>query len=393
MSTESPLSVLSVVLAGGGTAGHISPLLAIANAVREARPGARLLAVGTPNGMEARLVPAAGLDLATISRVPFPRKPSLDLLRLPGRLAGAVKQAGVILDEAQADVLVGVGGYVCTPMYLAAWRRKIPIVIHEANTRPGLANRVGARLGATVAVSFDGTRLPGAVHVGMPMRREISGLDRAAATAAARTALGLDPRQPALIVTGGSSGAQSINRTIAASVGALAEAGIQTLHITGRGKSVHDADGKPLAARGYRQVEFVDGMESVYAAAGLLLARAGAATVCEAAAVGVPAVFVPLPIGNGEQALNAAGLVAAGGALIVADSAFTPEWVRQNLIPLLLDGDRLARMAASSGQLGIRNADRRVADLVLAAAASLDAASLKAEPLKSAPWKKHSRKR
>jgi len=142
MKTES----LSVVLAGGGTAGHINPLLAIAAAIRDARPDARLLAVGTATGMETRLVPAAGLELATIDRVPFPRKPSADLLRLPGRLAGAVRQAGRILDDAGADVLVGVGGYVCTPMYLAAWRRKIPIVIHEANTRPGLANRVGARL-------------------------------------------------------------------------------------------------------------------------------------------------------------------------------------------------------------------------------------------------------
>ncbi|MCU1555763.1 MAG: murG [Arthrobacter sp.] len=375
MTTESPLSV---VLAGGGTAGHISPLLAIAHAIREARPGTRLLAVGTPNGMEARLVPAAGLDLATISRVPFPRKPSLDQLRLPGRLAAAVKQAGVILDEAGADVLVGVGGYVCTPMYLAARRRNIPIVLHEANTRPGLANRVGARLGAKVAVAFANTRLPGAVHVGMPMRREISGLDRSAARAAARTALGLDPQQPTLIVTGGSSGAQSINRTIAASVAALAEAGIQTLHITGRDKAVHDADGKPLAAPGYRQVEYVDGMESVYAAADVLLARAGAATVSEVAAVGVPAVFVPLPIGNGEQALNAAGLVDAGGALIVADNAFTPEWVRRNVVPLLLDGERLDRMARDAGELGIRNADRRMADLVLEAAASPKAASSKA---------------
>lgn len=372
MSTESSLSV---VLAGGGTAGHISPLLAIAHAIREARPGARLLAVGTPNGMEARLVPAAGLDLATISRVPFPRRPSVDLLRLPGRLAGAVRQAGVILDEARADVLVGVGGYVSTPMYLAARRRRIPIVLHEANTRPGLANRVGARLGATVAVAFAGTKLPGAVHVGMPMRREISGLDRPAARTAARTALGLDPQLPTLIVTGGSSGAQSINRTIAASVDALAAAGIQTLHITGRDKAVHAADGKPLAAPGYRQVEYVDGMETVYAAADLLLARAGAATVCETAAVGVPAVFVPLPIGNGEQALNAAGLVAAGGALMVEDNGFSPEWVRTNIIPLLLDGERLARMAASSGRLGIRDADRRMADLVLAASASTKPAS------------------
>ncbi len=153
-------------------------------------------------------------------------------------------------------------------------------------------------------------------------------------------------------------------------MGALADAGVQTLHITGRGKSVHDADGKPLAAPGYRQVEYVDGMETVYAAADLLLARAGAATVCEVAAVGVPAVFVPLPIGNGEQALNAAGLVAAGGALIVDDKAFSADWISGNIIPLLQDTDRLARMAASAEQLGIRNADRRMADLILEVASS-----------------------
>jgi UDP-N-acetylglucosamine--N-acetylmuramyl-(pentapeptide) pyrophosphoryl-undecaprenol N-acetylglucosamine transferase len=358
---------LSVVLAGGGTAGHISPLLAIADAVRDLRPGVRLLAVGTPSGMETRLVPAAGLELATINRVPFPRKPSADLLRLPGRLAGAVKQAGTILDDAGADVLVGVGGYVCTPLYLAAWRRKIPIVIHEANTRAGLANRLGARFSRHVAVAFAATKLRGARHVGMPMRKEISGLDRRAARRAAREVLGLDQDKPALIVTGGSSGAQSINQTIAASLPALAEAGIQTLHITGRGKTVMAADGTPLAADGYRQVEYVDGMETVYAAADLLLGRAGAGTVCEVAAVGVPAVFVPLPIGNGEQALNAAGLVAAGGALIVDDGSFTPEWVGREVIPLLSDPARLAGMAASSEALGIRNGDRRMADLVLEA--------------------------
>ncbi|WP_346959064.1 undecaprenyldiphospho-muramoylpentapeptide beta-N-acetylglucosaminyltransferase [uncultured Arthrobacter sp.] len=367
MKTESPLSV---VLAGGGTAGHISPLLAIANALREVNPGAQLLAVGTPGGMEARLVPAAGLELATVSRVPFPRKPSMELVRLPGKLAAAVRQAGSILDDARADVLVGVGGYVCTPLYLAAWRRKIPIVVHEANTRPGLANRVGARLSRHVAVAFAETRLRGARHVGMPMRREISGLDRSAARSAARTALGLDQDKPTLIVTGGSSGAQSINRAIAASVDALAEAGIQTLHITGRGKTVHDAQGKPLAAPGYRQVEYVDGMELVYAAADLLLARSGAATVCEVAAVGVPAVFVPLPIGNGEQALNAAGLVNAGAALLVEDSAFDAAWISGHITALLGDRPRLEAMAAAAEQLGIRDADRRMAALVLEAAQS-----------------------
>ncbi|WP_458110870.1 undecaprenyldiphospho-muramoylpentapeptide beta-N-acetylglucosaminyltransferase [Arthrobacter sp. R1-13] len=360
-------SSLSVVLAGGGTAGHVSPLLAIANALRKARPEARLLAVGTPNGMETRLVPAAGIELATINRVPFPRKPSLDLLRLPARLAAAVGQAGKILDDAGADVLVGVGGYVCTPMYLAAWRRKIPIVLHEANTRPGLANRIGARLSNHVAVAFEQTRLQGARHVGMPMRPEISGLDRASARRAARLSLGLDPERPTLIVTGGSLGAQSINRTIAASLQALAAAGIQTLHITGRGKSLQDSNGRRLEAAGYLQIEYVDGMESIYAAADLLLARAGAATVCEVAAVGLPAVFVPLPIGNGEQALNASGLVNAGAALLVNDKNFTPEWVSKEIIPLLSDTERLGRMASQAQQLGIRNADQLMAGLVLEA--------------------------
>lgn len=357
----------SIVLAGGGTAGHISPLLAVAASLRAAAPDSAILAVGTSSGMETRLVPAAGVELATIDRVPFPRKPSLDLLRLPGRLAGAVRQAGAILDRAAADVLVGVGGYVCTPMYLAARKRRIPIVIHEANARPGLANRVGALFTDRVAVAFEGTPLRHARHVGMPMRTGISQLDRAAARVGARQSLGLDAERPTLIVTGGSSGALSINRTITASLQLLADAGIQTLHITGRGKTVLDADGQPLAAEGYRQVEYVDGMETVYAAADVLLARAGAATVSEAAAVGVPAVLVPLPIGNGEQALNAAGLVEAGGALLVADRDFTAGWVAEQLVPLLTDGARLAAMAAKSYRLGIRNADQRMAGLVLEA--------------------------
>jgi UDP-N-acetylglucosamine--N-acetylmuramyl-(pentapeptide) pyrophosphoryl-undecaprenol N-acetylglucosamine transferase len=358
---------LSIVLAGGGTAGHISPLLAIAAALLSAAPGSRLLAVGTPAGMETRLVPAAGVELATIDRVPFPRKPSLDLLRLPGRLAGAVRQSGRILDEASADVLVGVGGYVCTPLYLAARRRGIPIVIHEANTRPGLANRVGSLLTRHVATAFEATRLRHARHVGMPMRTEISGLDRDAARGTAREALGLDAHKPTLIVTGGSSGAQSINRAVAGAAKELAAAGIQTLHITGRGKTVKGPDGGPLTAEGYRQVEYVDGMELVYAAADLLLARSGAATVCEVAAVGVPAVFVPLPIGNGEQALNAAGLVETGGALLVPDKDFTAQWITGELIPLATDSGRLATMAAKSRKLGIRNADQRMAGLVLEA--------------------------
>lgn len=355
----------SVLLAGGGTAGHVSPLLAVAAALREQAPAARLTAVGTASGMETRLVPQAGLELELVDRVPLPRRPSVDLVRLPGRLLGAVRQAGEILDRVRPDVVLGVGGYICTPVYLAAARRGLPIVVHEANARPGLANRVGARWARTVAAAFPGTPLRGAVTVGMPMRREISHLDREALRAEARRSFGLDPDLPTVVVTGGSSGALAMNRTVAGVVGEVAARGYQLLHVTGRGKQLTRDDGAPLSAPGYVQVEYVDGMERVYAAADLLVARAGAATVSEVAAVGLPAVFVPLPVGNGEQALNAASLVAAGAAQLVADDAFTPDWYRRNVHPLLADPGRLAAMAAASRAHGVRDADTVLARMIL----------------------------
>ncbi|MET1035442.1 MAG: undecaprenyldiphospho-muramoylpentapeptide beta-N-acetylglucosaminyltransferase [Arthrobacter sp.] len=360
----------SVVLAGGGTAGHVSPLLAIADAVRARSPRARIVAVGTETGMEARLVPDAGYALETIGRVPLPRRPSMDLLRLPARFARAVRHAGEILDRAGADVVVGVGGYVCTPVYLAARRRRIPVVIHEANARAGIANRVGARVAARVATAFPGTGLARAEVVGMPLRSGVARLDRAAARSAAREALGLDASVPTLVVTGGSSGAASINRAVRGALPGLerlAAAGhpIQLLHITGRGKQLLDDGGSPLAASGYRQVEFVDGMEKAYAAADLIVARAGAGTVCELAAVGLPSVLVPLPIGNGEQRLNAGPLERAGGALVVDDADFTSAWFSEHVLPLLGDPARLDAMSAAARAGGRRDAAETMADIVL----------------------------
>ncbi|THJ67543.1 undecaprenyldiphospho-muramoylpentapeptide beta-N-acetylglucosaminyltransferase [Arthrobacter echini] len=366
--TPSTDGAVSVVLAGGGTAGHVSPLLAIAHAIVEQRPGARITAIGTRTGMETRLVPAAGFELRTIDRVPLPRRPSLDLLKLPARFVRAVRQARRIVLDTRADVVVGVGGYVSAPAYLAARSARVPVVIHEANARPGIANRAGARIAARVAVAFEGTKLPGAVPVGMPMRRGIAALDRTAERTSARTSLGLDPDRATLIVTGGSSGAASMNRSLGAAVPGLVAAGVQVLHITGRGKQVPGPDGTPLALPGYHQVEFVDGMERVYAAADLLLARAGAATVSEVSVVGLPAVLVPLPHGNGEQRFNAAGLVRSGGAVLIEDREFTPAWIRDQILPLVTDPARLEAMSRAAYALGVRDADRRMAELILSAA-------------------------
>ncbi len=358
-------STLSVVLAGGGTAGHISPLLAIATALTELKPDTRITAVGTTTGMETRLVPAAGLDLQTIDRVPMPRSLSIDLLKLPLRFARAIGQSVRIVRTAKADVVVGVGGYVCTPVYIAAALLRVPLVIHEANSRAGLANRVGAFLARRVGVAFASTALRHAEWVGMPMSRKIAGLDRSATRKTARTALGLVVDMPTVVVTGGSSGAATINTAVAASREHFAAAGVQVLHITGRGKAIVDESGAQLGGTHYHQVEYVDGMETAYAAGDVLVARAGAGTVSEVCAVGLPSVLVPLPHGNGEQALNAEAVVAGGGALLVADREFTSEWIREQLLPLATDDERLSAMSSAALLLGSRDAAERMAQMIL----------------------------
>ena len=368
MTNPSPNRPLSVVLAGGGSAGHVSPLLAVAAKLRALVPDAKLLAVGSASGLETRLVPAAGLELALIDRVPMPRRPNADAWKFPMRMRRAIADSRRILREARADVVFGVGGYICTPMYLAAHRAGIPIVIHEANLRPGLANRLGARDTGTIGTAFEQTALRGSVWVGMPMRAEVADLDRAAARPAARQALGLDPGKTTLVVTGGSLGAVRINEALSRSLPALAESGIQVLHITGAGKSLKDQAGNLLRAPGYHQVEYVDGMELAYAAADLMVCRAGAGTVSEVAATGTPAVFVPLPVGNGEQALNAGTLVRHGAALAVADKDFSADWIAENLLPLLRDEPRLIAMGDAAGRHGIRDAALKMAELVVGAA-------------------------
>lgn len=364
MSNDAPSpQPLSVVLAGGGSGGHVMPLLALADCLRRRDPLTRIVALGTAEGLEAQLVPAHGYELAVVPKVPLPRRLSADLVRLPVRLRAAVAAARGVIGE--ADVVVGFGGYVSTPAYLAARRSHVPIVVHEANARPGFANRLGARLTRYVAVATAGTSLPRARHLGMPLRREITTLDRAARRAEARRAFGLDTDRRTLLVTGGSLGAQRLNETIGRLAPELAAADVQVLHIAGAGKSVAGVEsGTGVAAAPYVVVPFVDRMELAFAAADLVVCRAGANTVAEVTAVGLPAVYVPLPVGNGEQRLNAAPVVAAGGALLVADSALTPIWARDVLLGLLCDDSRLETMAVSAARHGVTDGDERLADLV-----------------------------
>ena len=365
MAPDTPSSVL---LAGGGTAGHVSPLLALADCLRRRDPDVTVTALGTESGLEARLVPARGYPLLTVPKVPLPRKPSGDLLRLPGNLRAAVAAAERAIEESGAQVVVGFGGYVSTPAYLAARRRHVPVVVHEQNARPGLANRLGARMTRFVATTFASTKLAHATAIGMPLRGEITQLDGVAPRAEGLAHFGLDPLWPTVLVTGGSLGAQRLNHAFEARVAALRASGVQVLHLTGAGKEFEVPAGGPGAP--YVVAAYADRMDLAYAAADLVVARAGANTVCELTAVGLPAVYVPLPIGNGEQRFNAADVVAAGGGLLVEDAALTPAWIDSTLVPLVSDRDRLDAMAAASAATGERGADELLADMVQAAYAS-----------------------
>jgi UDP-N-acetylglucosamine--N-acetylmuramyl-(pentapeptide) pyrophosphoryl-undecaprenol N-acetylglucosamine transferase len=357
---------LSVVLAGGGTGGHIEPMLALADALRR-RPGAdlRITCLGTERGMETRIVPARGYDLRLIPPVPLPRRPTVDLLRVPGRVRRAVAQTRALLDELSADVVVGFGGYVALPAYLAARRAGVPIVVHEQNALPGLANRIGARLAARVAVTTPGTPLHAGVHIGMPLRTAIGSLDRSAMRAEARTAFGLEADRPTLLVFGGSQGAATLNRAAVGAAGALSAAGVQVLHARGPKNTDVQAPGSAVGAAPYVVVDYLERMDLAYAAADLALCRSGAVTVAELSAVGLPGVFVPLPIGNGEQRRNALPVVEAGGGLLVEDADLTPEWIAEHVVPLLTDPEALAGYARHAAAAGAPDADERLADMVL----------------------------
>jgi UDP-N-acetylglucosamine--N-acetylmuramyl-(pentapeptide) pyrophosphoryl-undecaprenol N-acetylglucosamine transferase len=355
---------MRVLLAGGGTAGHTSPLLATAAALERLEPGVEITCLGTREGLEARLIPEAGYPLEFVPRVPLPRRPNADLFRTPGRVRAARAAALEVLDRVGPDVVVGFGGFVSVPAYLAARKRGLPLVVHEGNALPGIANRLGARFTTHVATSFPDTPLRNATYVGLPIRRMIATLDRSALRDEARAFFGLDPDRPTLLVTGGSQGAARINDSVSSSAAALAEAGVQVLHIVGpKFDLTAPATGVP-----YVVVNYVDRMDLAYAAADAVLCRSGSNTVTEVSGVGLPAVYVPLPIGNGEQALNARPVIDAGGGLLVSNDALTPEWVAGTIPGLLTDGARLDAMGAAAAKVIPLDADEKLARMVLGAA-------------------------
>jgi UDP-N-acetylglucosamine--N-acetylmuramyl-(pentapeptide) pyrophosphoryl-undecaprenol N-acetylglucosamine transferase len=243
-------------------------------------------------------------------------------------------------------------------------------VVHEANARAGLANRVGARFAKRVAAAVPGSGLAGAELLGIPLRRQISTLDRAAHRAEAREFFGLPAEGPVLLVFGGSQGARSLNTAVAGAVEELIAAGIAVLHARGAGQEVavpagiEDGTGGTGDGARYVGLPYVDRMDLAYSAADAVLCRCGAMTVAEVSAVGLPAVYVPLPHGNGEQALNAGPVVAAGGGVLVDDAELTPRRLLDELRGLLTDPARLEATGAAARASGHAGADEALARMV-----------------------------
>ncbi|MBO0867598.1 MAG: UDP-N-acetylglucosamine--N-acetylmuramyl-(pentapeptide) pyrophosphoryl-undecaprenol N-acetylglucosamine transferase [Micromonosporaceae bacterium] len=350
----------SVVLAGGGTGGHIYPLLAFADCLRRHDPEIRITCLGTAKGLETEIIPPRGYDLRLVPAYQLPRAVNMNLLRTPDRMWRAARVTRSLLDEVAADVVVGFGGYVAVPAYLAAWRRHTPAVIHEVNVPPGVANRMGMRFTKHVAVGFphqveQSPALRGARVTGVPLRPAISHLDRAALRGRARAHFGLHPDRPTLFVFGASQGARSINLAMAGAAKAISSAGIQVLHIIGaRNEPVEIPPDLPTP---YITLRFLAEMELGYAAADLALCRGGAMTCAETAAVGLPAIYVPLPYGNGEQRRNAMPVVRAGGGLLVDDADLSPAWIERTVISLLRDPGRLVAMGHAAAGYGRRDGD------------------------------------
>ena len=347
------------LLTGGGTAGHVNPLLTVAKALAERQSTGHIWALGTKAGLESRLVPEAGFDLLTIEKLPFPRRPGIWALVFPFKFLFAVAKVRKYLRTNSINMVIGFGGYVSAPAYLAARLEKVPLVIHEANALPGIANKFGNRFASAAGRAFRSADLQHSEFVGMPLRREIVALASRKDAGAARRHFGLRSDQLTLLVTGGSLGANSINQTVELSRPVLAAAGIQVLHIVGGSSELEE-----ISEPEYRRIRYLDQMELAISASDFAISRAGAATVSEFSAVGLPALYVPYPVGNGEQSFNLVDVVAAGGGLSVLDAEFTPEYVRSVLIPMLSDTKKLSSMSLAAREAGVLDGTERFLKLI-----------------------------
>ncbi|MEX2328767.1 MAG: undecaprenyldiphospho-muramoylpentapeptide beta-N-acetylglucosaminyltransferase [Nitriliruptoraceae bacterium] len=365
----------SVLFAAGGTAGHVFPAIAVARALQRLDPDLEPLFVGSPNRLEATLVPEAGFRFLETHPVSVPRRLSPRLLTVPFATRRAVRRCMQYAREHQVVGVVAFGGFVAYPAARAAWRLQLPLVVHEQNAVPGLSNRMAARWADRIAVSIPSTvltfrRAERCAVTGNPVREEILHLDREATRAEARERFGLRPDRTTLLVFGGSQGARSINRAILAANHLWGDAELQILHATGRANFESTATLWARTRERHRGphasvVDFIDSMSDAYAAADVVVCRAGATSLAELSALGIPSVMIPYPHATADHQMeNARALERAGGTVVIEDRALDGRSLVGAVKPLIDSPAALERMSLAAHAFGRRDAAESVARLV-----------------------------
>jgi UDP-N-acetylglucosamine--N-acetylmuramyl-(pentapeptide) pyrophosphoryl-undecaprenol N-acetylglucosamine transferase len=346
------------LLTGGGTGGHTYPAIAVAQELT--RRGHTVRFVGAKRGIEGRVVPAAGFEIDLLPGRGLQRRFTLQNVVAIGGACSAVVRAIAIVRRFRPRVVVGFGGYASFPCVLAARLLRVPVVVHEQDAAPGLANRLGVRLGACPAVSLPGTALPGATLTGNPVRAAFAHLDREPA------------RNPALVaVFGGAQGARTINRAALGCYDAWRDRTDLAVHHVCGPRHLEACTAELAAARRpgdaleYELAGYEERMDLLYARASLAVCRAGAGTIAELTAVGLPAVLVPLPgAPSDHQTRNAQTLERAGAAVMLRDGECDPARLDDVVSRLLGAPDRLEGMSRAARSLGRRDAAERLSDLV-----------------------------
>ena len=361
----------SILIAAGGTGGHIYPGLALADAIVGEEPSTRIAFVGTPRGLEGTLIPKAGYQLHLVDMVPFAGS---NKLRVPGAVMKSVWQTRRLLKMYESDVAVGMGGYASVPLMIAARMKKVPSLVHESGAIVGRANALAARFTRNVGYAFEKTvgKMPSNVSprvVGMPLGPQFATFDRSALREEARAAFDLPEGKAALFVMGGSLGATHLNDLAVELAGRWKDRDDVAIVIKA-GRDHASRVEEQLARNGGdavgRCISFFERMDHAYAAADLGICRAGAGTVAEVAVTGLPSVLVPYPHAiDDHQTLNAAALVEAGGAVLIPDAELVADRVRGTIEELLFDAERLEKMSDAARTVAHPRAAQELAGWVL----------------------------
>ncbi len=346
---------MRILLSGGGTAGHINPAVAIAKTVLEHEPGSEVLFVGTPNGMEQRLIPREGFKIKSVEVMGLRRRLTLENIKVAVNYFTSIRDAGKIIDEFKPDAVVGTGGYVCAPVVKAAFKRRIPTLIHEQNVFPGLAIKMLAGKADVTAISFDETRsmakAKNMVLTGNPLR---PGLFDPINSAKVRAELGFDDR-PVVLVFGGSLGAERINDAL---IAMLKRGGLSFNLVAATGEKHYEGFMRALGGvklgSNVKILPYIYNMNELFAVADLAVCRAGAITVSELNALGKASVLIPSPyVAHNHQEYNARYLEKNGAAKVLPESELNGESLRSAVEAVVSNPQALQKMRECSKKIGI----------------------------------------